>query len=203
MKTSNHISALLAGAVALLAEAAPASAHVGAGDAHGLLHGFSHPLGGIDHVLAMVAVGVLAASIGRRAVWMVPATFVAMMGVGGCLGWSQAAVPHVELGIALSLCVLGALIAFKAPLANTVAMAVCGLFAIFHGYAHGAEMPSDASGLSYAAGFSLATALLHVTGIVSVLALTRTLPRKTAGSIREISGAAIAVIGIGLLTGSI
>ena len=151
-------------AVALLAPTA-ALAHTGVGDTSGFGHGFGHPISGMDHVLAMVMVGVFAAQLGGRALWLVPATFVAVMALGGALGAAGVDVPFVETGIALSVIVLGAVVALnvKAPVA--AAMGLVGLFAVFHGHAHGAEMPEDAGGLAYAAGFMLATALLHATGL--------------------------------------
>jgi urease accessory protein len=150
-------------AVALLPTAA--FAHTGVGGTHGFSHGFLHPLSGLDHQLAMVMVGVFAWQLGGRAVWLVPTTFVLVMAFGGFLGTSGIPIPYVEVGIALSVVVLGAIVSsgVKAPVA--VAMAVVGLFAVFHGHAHGSEMPFDASGVAYAAGFMIATALLHAIGI--------------------------------------
>src|SRR5262249_18890060 len=135
-----------------------AFAHPGIGDAHGFVHGFAHPLGGLDHILAMVTVGIFAWQLGGRARWLLPAAFVLALAAG-------LSVPFVELGIAVSVIVLGAIVAFarKAPVA--IAVGIVGLFAIFHGHAHGTEMPLDATGGAYAAGFMLATALLHVAGI--------------------------------------
>ncbi len=144
---------------------AVAYAHTGVGATSGFMHGFAHPIGGLDHVLAMVAVGVFAAFLGGRALWLVPATFVAMMAAGGVLGIEGVEVPLVETGIAASVIVLGLAVAFRWNPPTVAAMALVGLFAVFHGHAHGAEMPPDASGLSYALGFMLATALLHIGGI--------------------------------------
>jgi hydrogenase/urease accessory protein HupE len=116
-----------------------AFAHVGIGSASGFIHGFMHPLSGLDHQLAMVLVGIFAYRLGGRALWLVPLTFVSVMALGGFLGVARIPVPFVEVGIALSVIVLGAIVAFgvKAPVA--VAMGVVGLFAIFHGHAHGSE----------------------------------------------------------------
>src|SRR5215831_10623379 len=113
----------------------------------------------------MVMVGVFAWQLGRRALWLVPMTFVVIMTAGGALGIAGIGVPFVEIGIALSVVALGAIVAFnvKAPVA--AAMGLVGLFAIFHGHAHGAEIPEDAGGVAYAAGFMIATALLHLAGI--------------------------------------
>ena len=132
-----------------------AFAHTGVGDTLGFVHGFSHPLSGLDHVLAMVMVGVLAWQLGGRAVWVVPATFVLVMAGGGALGMMGVAIPFVEIGIALSVIILGAIVALgiRAPVA--IAAGIVGLFAIAHGHAHGAEMPAAAAGMAYAAGFML------------------------------------------------
>ena len=153
----------LAAALTLVPTAA--LAHTGIGDAYGFVQGFAHPLGGLDHVLAMVTVGIFAWQLGGRALWLLPATFVLVMAAAGGLGLYGIAVPFVEFGIAASVIVLGAVVALgvKAPLA--VAMGVAGLFAVFHGHAHGTEMPLEPGGAAYAAGFMLATALLHAGGI--------------------------------------
>ena len=181
----------------LAAMSGSAFAHPGAGHAAGFVHGFMHPVGGLDHVLAMVAVGLFAAVIGGRALWLVPASFVSFMLVGGALGMADIAVPFVEAGIGLSVVVLGAEVAmrWKAPVA--VAMALAAVFAIFHGHAHGAEMPADASGASYALGFLAATAALHATGVASGLGLARVIDSRAA----RLGGAAIAAAGLGLLAG--
>lgn len=177
-----------------------AFAHTGVGETHGFSHGFMHPIGGLDHVLAMVAVGIFAANLGGRALWAVPATFVALMAVGGALGISGVDVPFVEVGIALSVVVLGAAVALgwkNWPLG--AAMALVGFFAIFHGHAHGAEMPEDASGAAYALGFMLATALLHVVGIGIGIALGKV--GTSAPRFTQAVGVLVSVAGVGLLTG--
>jgi hydrogenase/urease accessory protein HupE len=129
----------LAAALALVPTAA--FAHPGIGEMHGFTHGFAHPLGGLDHMLAMVTVGIFAWQLGGRALWLVPAAFVAAMALGGTLAMTGVPVPMVETGIAASVIVLGATVALgiKAPVA--IAMGLVGLFAIFHGHAHGSEMP--------------------------------------------------------------
>src|SRR5689334_1037308 len=126
-----------------------AYAHVGVGDTSGFVHGFSHPLGGIDHILAMVAVGAFAAHLGGRALWLVPLTFVSVMALAGLAGMAGVGLPYVEIGIAMSVVVLGLVIALRLSLPTVAAMALVGFFAIFHGHAHGAEMPDSASGLAY------------------------------------------------------
>jgi urease accessory protein len=152
---------------AILLTLAPtaAFAHTGAGYVHGFADGFAHPLGGLDHILAMVTVGVLAWQLGGRAVWFVPGSFLALMAIGGALGIAGAMPAWVEVGIAASVLAFGMMVAFglKAPLA--VAVGIVGLFAGFHGYAHGAAMPAAASAGAYAAGFIVATTLLLAAGI--------------------------------------
>src|ERR1700674_3253052 len=161
----HRIALRLSAAAALALIPAVASAHPGHEGSAGLVHGFMHPLGGIDHILAMVAVGLIAARLGGRALWLVPASFVATMAVAGLAGMAGIGLAHAEAGIALSLLVLGATIALRLTMPVAAAMALVGFFAIFHGYAHGAEMPETVSGLAYGAGFLAATVLLHGLGI--------------------------------------
>ncbi|MBE2216459.1 MAG: HupE/UreJ family protein [Opitutaceae bacterium] len=168
MNSSSHSYRFARGlAVGLAAFAVPmiAQAHTGVGHTHGFLAGAGHPVFGFDHVCAMIAVGLWAAQRGGRAIWAVPATFVAVMAAGGALGVAGVAVPLVEPGIVASVLILGLLIAAAVRLPVAVSALVVGLFAIFHGYAHGAEMPASTSGLAYGAGFMLATAALHLAGI--------------------------------------
>jgi urease accessory protein len=160
---------ILCVAIAALLFPALACAHVGVGATHGFLHGLAHPFSGLDHVCAMLAVGLWAAQMGGRALWRVPLTFVSVMALGGLLGLANIPVPYVEGGIIISLVALGALLAFAVRLPWLFSAALVGVFAVFHGYAHGAEMPQDASGLEYAAGFVLATALLHACGMAAAL----------------------------------
>lgn len=141
-----------------------AFAHTGHGAASGLLHGFVHPVAGLDHLLAMVLVGMLGFQLGGRALFALPVSFVALMAAGGALGMAGVNILFVETGIALSIIVFGLAIAFRAKAPVLAAMALTGLFAVFHGHAHGAEMPADASGFAYGLGFVLATALLHAAG---------------------------------------
>ncbi|TCT05604.1 HupE/UreJ family protein [Aquabacter spiritensis] len=189
------------GLLASLAAALPtlAFAHTGHG-ADGFAHGVLHPLTGLDHLLAMVAVGIFAGQLGGRALWAVPATFLALMAAGGMLGVAGIDVPWVEIGIAGSVIALGGAIALglRAPLA--VAMAVTGLFAIFHGHAHGTEIPEAASGAAYGLGFLLATAALHLAGIGLGTAIGRTGSERGAVLVQG-TGAAIAVAGIAILAG--
>jgi len=147
-----------------------ASAHPGH-DGAGLIHGFLHPLGGVDHIIAMVAVGLLAARLGGRALWLVPASFVVTMAGAGLAGIAGAGLPYVETGIAFSVVVLGAVAVFRVAMPVAAAMGLAAFFAVFHGYAHGIEMPETASGLAYGAGFVVATAMLHGVGIGLGLAI--------------------------------
>ena len=201
MKISARLSAPIAAFAVALAPAI-ASAHTGIGATTGFLHGFWHPIGGIDHVLAMVAVGLLAAQIGGRALWAVPATFVAIMAAGGTLGMAGVALPAVEVGIALSVLVLGLVVLAGRRWPLGLAMALVAVFAVFHGHAHGSEMPVDASGLSYGLGFMLATALLHLAGIGLGIGLGR-LAATEGGRLIQASGAAIALAGVVLLAGAL
>ena len=184
-------------ALVFLGATAPALAHTGHSDAHGFVHGFIHPLGGLDHVLAMVAVGLFAAHLGGRALWAVPSAFVALMAVGGALGMNGVSLPYVETGIALSVVVFGLMLATGVALPVGLAAGLVGFFAIFHGQAHGAELPAGVSGVTYAAGFMIATAALHGAGIGLGLGAGRVASTKAV----RIGGAAMAAAGVGLLAG--
>jgi urease accessory protein len=147
-----------------------ASAHPGH-DGTDLVHGFLHPLGGVDHIIAMVAVGLLAARLGGRALWLVPSSFVLAMAAAGIAGMAGIVLPYAEAGIAISVVVLGVVAVFGLAMPVAAAMGLVAFFAVFHGYAHGIEMPETASGLAYGAGFVAATALLHAAGIGIGLAI--------------------------------
>jgi urease accessory protein len=185
-------------AAVLILAPSTAFAHTGPGYAHGFADGFAHPFGGLDHILAMITVGILAWQLGGRAIWLVPASFVSLMAIGGMLGMAGEPLPWVELGIAASVVVLGTMVALgvKAPLAT--AMGIVGLFAIFHGYAHGSEMPLDASGGAYAAGFILATALLHVVGIALGFLIGR-IGDVYGRPACQLGGGLVALAGVGIL----
>jgi urease accessory protein len=143
----------------------PAAAHTGTGLPGGWIAGFIHPFSGIDHLLAMISVGLWGAFLGRPLIYVLPVVFPAMMVVGAILGMLTMPLPPVEVGIAVSVLVLGGCIglAIKAP--SWAACLVVASFAVFHGYAHGKELPSAADPVSYSAGFVLATGLLHISGI--------------------------------------
>ena len=132
----------------------------------GFLSGLVHPVLGYDHLLAMLSVGILSAQIGGRAIWTVPATFVGVMALGGVLGLVDVGIKITELGIAFSLVILGSVIASERRLPIILAMIGVGFFAIFHGYAHGTEMPQTAQPVAYAFGFLTGTALIHITGVL-------------------------------------
>ncbi len=194
--------AILLATPLLVLTAGVAEAHTGIGSTSGFMNGFLHPVGGIDHILAMVMVGVFAAQLGGRAIWLVPASFVTVMAFGGALGVAGITVPFVELGIGLSVVVLGAVVALRLHPAVPVAMGLVGFFAVFHGYAHGAEMPESAAGLAYGLGFMAATALLHAAGLGFGLAITGKGSRFSETLVR--SGAAVvAFVGVGLVAGLI
>jgi len=189
-------------ALALVAAPGLASAHTGASEAISFWHGFGHPVGGIDHVLAMIGVGVFAAHLGGRALWLVPASFVTIMAGGGVLGASGIELPFVEAAIAISLIVLGAAIVSRVDMPTLAAMGLVGIFAVFHGHSHGAEIPETASGLAYGAGFLLATATLHLTGIALGVGFDRAKRFYGAHALR-VGGAVTTLAGIVLLAGSI
>ncbi|MBI5178244.1 MAG: HupE/UreJ family protein [Nitrospinae bacterium] len=177
---------------ALVLAPAMAFAHTGTGHLAGFADGFGHPFSGMDHMLAMVAVGIWAAQMGGRAVWAVPASFVGMMALGAAWGLSGGAVPFVEQGILLSVLVLGVLISVAARFPMAASMAVGGLFAVFHGHAHGTEVPAAVSGMAYAFGFAIATTLLHAVGIgFGVLA-----QKEMKAAVVRYAGLVIALCGV-------
>jgi len=143
----------------------PAVAHMGTGLPGGFLSGFTHPLSGLDHLLAMVSVGLWGAFLGRPLIYVLPVVFPAMMVAGAIMGMFVVPLPPVEVGVALSVLVLGGCIALSVRAPVWAASLVVALFAVFHGYAHGKELPSAADPVSYSVGFVLATGLLHVSGI--------------------------------------
>ena len=143
----------------------PAVAHVQPDEAAGLLTGFLHPISGWDHILAMVAVGLWGAQLGAPAIWVLPVAFPLVMATGGMLGFIGVPVPGIEIGIAASAIMLGAAVLFEVRPPLVVAALLVGFFAIFHGYAHGTELPAGQSALLYSLGFVVATGCLHAVGI--------------------------------------
>jgi len=196
----NRPTRIIASAAVMgFALATPAFAHTGVGaHSHGFAAGFLHPLMGLDHMLAMLGIGIWAVQLGKRATWLVPAAFVAVMIAGAGLALSGIAMPMVEVGIAGSVLVIGTLIALGTRLPVGVAMSLVGLFALFHGHAHGTELPGFAHPAAYGAGFVAATALLHAGG-VGIASVVR---RQAARLPFRIAGAMMAAVGGGLLLGA-
>jgi urease accessory protein len=170
-----------------------ASAHTGHGSS-GFGTGLAHPFSGMDHLLAMLAVGLWAGQLGGQRIWQLPATFMAMLAGGAFIGMAVPSLTLIEPGIAASVLILGLLIASPSKLALPISFALTAAFGIFHGYAHGSEMPSAAAPLAYAAGFLLATASLHVSGIVMGSALRERFTRLVQGM-----GMSIAAMGAWML----
>jgi urease accessory protein len=185
-------------AVLLMAAALPAYAHVGAGSTSSFAAGFGHPLSGLDHMTVMVSVGLWAALKGGRALWAWPAAFVGIMLVGAPFGMLGLPIPFVEPGILASVVALGLLVALAVDLPVATGAAVIAAFALFHGHAHGTEVPENASGLAYVVGFAVATALLHCAGIAAGVGLG-----SRFRGLGRAAGAACAAIGAGLALGMI
>jgi len=162
MKVRNTAALLL---LYLLFVPASAYAHVKGGEVIGLLSGIKHPISGLDHVLAMIAVGLWGAQLGAPAVWLLPVTFPMVMAFGGLLGLMGVNLPGIEIGISVSAIALGFAVFREARLKLWVAAVLVGFFAIFHGYAHGAELPPGGNGLLYSIGFVVMTGCLHAAGI--------------------------------------
>lgn len=192
----------LAALAAILVALAPAAAlaHTGIGPHVHFADGFLHPISGIDHVLCMVAVGVFAFTLGGRALWLVPLSFVSMMVAGFLLGAAGIDLPLVELAIGLSSVVIGAAAASGRSMPAYAAAGLVGLFAVFHGYAHGAEMPAATNGLGYALGFIAATALLHLAGIAAAFGAAR-LAGRYGKPLARLAGTAFALGGLAVLAG--
>jgi urease accessory protein len=190
------VGAMAAGLIAV-AFASPAFAHEGEGLAGGFVSGFLHPILGWDHVAAMVAVGLWGAFLGAPAIWLLPIVFPLVMAFGGALGIAGVPLPAVETGIAASAVVLGIMVALGARPPLWIAAIIVGAFGIFHGHAHGTELPAAADAVAYAAGFVIGTGLLHLTGITLGLAT-----KWDTGKIAvRAAGSAIAVAGLAFLTG--
>ncbi|MCE9590994.1 MAG: HupE/UreJ family protein [Planctomycetes bacterium] len=168
----NTRKSITIGTLLLLAAPAMVMAHPGHGTT-GWEHGLLHPLTGLDHVLAMLAVGLLAAQMGGRARWALPLSFVSAMVLGGALGMAGVGLPYVEPAILASVVILGVMVAAAFALPLGAVTTVVGVMAIFHGHAHGSEMPETASGLVYGVGFVATTALLHAAGLGAGLLAVR------------------------------
>ena len=164
-KAAYSFAVTLLVALALAAMPHPAFAHVEQGQAAGFLTGLRHPWSGLDHVLAMIAVGLWGAQLGNPALWLLPVTFPMMMSLGAVMGLIGMGLPGVEVGIALSSLLLGGMVMGEVRPKLAVAVLLVGFFAIFHGHAHGTELPPGQSGLLYSMGFVIATGCLHGMGI--------------------------------------
>ncbi|HEU4381952.1 MAG TPA: HupE/UreJ family protein [Anaeromyxobacteraceae bacterium] len=174
---------------------AAALAHQRGGEAAGLLSGLGHPLSGLDHVLAMIAVGLWGAQLGAPAIWLLPVTFPMVMALGGMLGLMGLRLPGIEVGVAASALVLGLAVLREARPRLWLAAAVVGFFAVFHGHAHGTELPPGANGVAYSAGFVVATGSLHAAGIAIGL-----VHRWPAGRVAlRAAGACVALAGVAFL----
>ncbi|HET9022931.1 MAG TPA: HupE/UreJ family protein [Burkholderiaceae bacterium] len=178
--------------LAALAVASAALAHDQPGQAAGFVAGLLHPASGLDHVLAMIAVGVWGAQLGAPAIWLLPVTFPLVMAFGGFLGLVGVPLPGVEIGIAASAILLGACVALEARPPLALAALLVAFFAVFHGHAHGTELPAGQSGLLYSVGFVVATGLLHAVGISIGLVHHRAAGRRLLRG----AGAAVAAAGV-------
>jgi len=190
--------------IAALCAATPlaALAHTGTGHVVGFLQGVAHPFTGIDHMLAMVAVGLLAGRLGGRATWLVPASFMSVMAVGALLGMARVAVPFVEIGIAGSILAFGLALASGRDMTVPATMALVGFFALFHGHAHGAEAAHDIASVSYEAGLLIASAMLHALGVFLALAANRHTHIGGRPLLRS-TGGILVLAGVGVLAGLI
>ena len=181
-----------AASLALAVVPAVALAHEEAGQAAGFLAGLAHPVSGLDHVLAMVAVGLWGAVLGLPAIWVLPVAFPLVMAVGGLMGLLGLPLPGVEVGIAVSAIVLGTMVLAEVRPPLWLAAAIVAFFAVFHGHAHGRELPEGTSALLYSLGFVVATGVLHAVGILIGVA-----HRWAAGrQIVRVAGGAVALAGL-------
>lgn len=194
-----RLSASILAAIMLLLSSAPASAHQGTGLPGGFESGFLHPLTGFDHMLAMVSVGLWGAFLGRPLIFALPMIFPSMMVIGAGIAMLGVPLPPVELGIAVSVLTLGAMILFAVRASVPVACGVVALFALFHGYAHGAELPSAADPVGYSAGFVLCTGMLHVVGI----AIGTVRSRRGGEALLRAAGGAISLCGVIFVTAAL
>jgi urease accessory protein len=192
-----RISATLTIAALTTIQVTAAHAHTGEGLAGGFLSGIQHPIFGLDHLVAMVAVGLWGAFLGMPAIWILPIVFPLVMAFGGALGIADIRLPNVEIWIACSAIVLGACVAMALRPPLWVAMLMVGAFAIFHGHAHGTELPQATNPLAYALGFVMATGALHLSGIAFGMLSRYSIGRYAVRG----AGAAIAAVGLAFLTG--
>jgi urease accessory protein len=195
MRFAHKASLVALTAIATAGFSSAAFAHIGDHSHMSFAEGLAHPFTGLDHMLAMVAVGLWASQIGGRALWLLPLTFPVVMAAGAALGFEGAPLPWVEIGIAASVLVLGGLVALRVKPSLAVSVPLIAAFAALHGYSHGVELPASVSALTYAGGFIAATAVLHLIGIGLGLAANRIPARFVA----QTAGGAIAVLGAVLL----
>lgn len=179
------------GLLPLLTYTTAAYAHIQAGEGGGFASGLEHPIAGLDHIVAMVSVGLWGAQLGAPAIWVLPVTFPLVMALGGFIGLIGIALPGVEIGIAASAILLGGAVLLEARPPLPVAGILVAVFAIFHGYAHGAELPAGGNGLLYSLGFIVATGFLHACGIVVGLIHRWSWGQK----LLRTAGAAVSVMG--------
>jgi urease accessory protein len=192
MKSRSIFATIIAFMVVLPASA---FAHVEQGQAAGFITGLQHPWSGLDHVLAMIAVGIWGAQLGNPAMWILPVTFPMVMAMGAMMGLLGIPLPGIEIGIALSAILLGAMVLSEVRPKLIIAALLVGFFAIFHGYAHGSELPAGQSGMLYSMGFVIATGCLHGIGIA--IGLVHRWPQGRL-ALRGV-GAFIAVMGVSFL----
>jgi urease accessory protein len=194
MKRTHSLSSVIVGSLVLMATGAHAHALDGAG---GLAGGLAHPFMGLDHLLAMIAVGLWAAQLGRRAVWQVPLAFVAVMAAGFGLARLGLSVPVAEPMVVASVAVLGAIVAGAVRIPIGLGAALVSVFAVFHGFAHGIEMPAASSPWIYATGFAIATASLHLLGLGMGMSLRqRPIASRLGGAAISATGVAWMVVGL-------
>jgi urease accessory protein len=186
---------LLLGVFVASLAAAPAYAHTGANAVFSFSSGFLHPVGGLDHLLAMFAVGLLATQLGGRSLWLIPGAFVTPMIAGAILGHMGIDAPGVEYAISFSLVAIALPVAFALSMPAGLAMILVGVFALFHGHAHGGELPMEGELLAYITGFATATALIHAAGIGFALA-TKGIPARVAAGAVGVVGIAFLVAGV-------
>ena len=185
----NRLLPLLALPVTMLAYIPTAGAHSMGAEGAGFITGLAHPFMGLDHLLAMLAVGIWAAQTGGSAVWRLPLSFVVMMAVAALISANGFSLPALEPFIAGSVMLLGLMVVFAIRLPINFSMLLVGLFAVFHGYAHGLEMPQASSAILYGSGFVLATTLLHLTGIgLGKVAYRKHLLSRLIGSMIALAG---------------
>ena len=195
---TRHFRALALAILAVSTLASPAMAHTFGAWGAGFPQGFLHPMLGLDHILAMVGVGFWAGQLGGRAMWLVPLSFVTAMILGGALGLTGVNLPAVEFGIGGSVVLVGLLIAFRTRMALRYSMTSVAVFAIFHGFAHGAEAPEAADPVMYCVGLIMATALLHAIGI----GLSRASDKLLPGGSDRVVGGLTGLLGLGILLGA-